>query len=313
MAKIKRFYLFIAALIWTKPYATFAATPVTCDANTYAAMECYTKWSQKYANGELTYREYKQAGFSESEYSPCQSWSDNYDYDTGDLKDTATCEELYDYELADFCCQLYNAQSNCSGVLQESYFCQTVTYDQSCSDESIQDIVQDITYNLEPAMELVSVPNVSKADLEDMGFNPTNACASAWEDCRDGTDAYINGVLSSCAICPTLSEGDLIAQACNRTMDPVRCWYDAKGDPICVEDTTDESVTCGSGTYLDSSRTMCLVCPDYVHSDGSEDNTIIWSDENSEQITDCYVPQNTSIINDLGTFVFDFNCNYSGS
>ncbi|MBR1953535.1 MAG: hypothetical protein IKA25_00475 [Alphaproteobacteria bacterium] len=129
MAKIKRFYLLIAALIYSKSYAVNAAE-LDCSTITGLshAQSCYTDWYTRYQAGNLTYSAYKNSGLFGGDYHTCYAWSDVAE--NGDeIDDLAHCTELYEAELAGACCASASTNNtpDCESILQGFDTCKSTS------------------------------------------------------------------------------------------------------------------------------------------------------------------------------------------
>ena len=321
MAKIKRFYLFIAALVFSRPYAALAYD-VNCTSitNLSSAQSCYNNWVQKYESGSLTYGAWKAAGFDGSDYHTCYMWSPDYvDGNEDQYASWATCQELYYDELAGYCCQ-YSYTSDfytCTEVLQGNATCNSsggngsgsaVYWD--CSDEQVNETVTEYSMALEKAQQFDSNYGCfTEWDLVQEGFDAEVAC-NYWDgaSCDDGNAYDEEGNLKSCAECCNVDVQNLEWQACQTTTNPGQCIDWRNGDIQCSEGLP----SCAEGEYWAGSDGVCRPCPEYEFDDGSYDS-FATSLEGAMSKNSCFIPRDYQLWDESGDFSFVSNCFYSGS
>ncbi len=152
MAKIKRFYLLIAALIYSKSY-TLNAAQIDCSGITGLshAQSCYTDWYTRYKNNNFTYSAYKNSGLFDGDYHTCYMWSAPAENDD-EIDNWAYCTELYDDELAGACCESASTNStpNCVSVVQGFDTCKQESGDTEVPSGCIAKSCRD-GYGLDPS------------------------------------------------------------------------------------------------------------------------------------------------------------------
>lgn len=308
--------MLIAALIYTKSYTNAVAQTYDCHEipNYGAAENCYRNWETKFNNEEFTYGEWQANGFSESDYSTCYAWSDDRDQDTGELKYEARCEEVYWDELASYCCEYAGITGTnnyaCTSTLEGINQCSQAIEYIDCADEinsermaeydGISDIVSDYIGGC-----------YTKQELDLQGFNTANICLTDWEQADCEGSAYEEGNVQSCAKCCNMDEDSVKWQLCQQAGDPNECWKHMNNLIQCM-DSQEPDISCGSGSYLNASKTGCVTCPAYELYDGSEFSEIS-SDDGATSDKQCYVPKNIEFCDETGCFTFIQNCYHSGS
>ncbi len=133
-----------------------------------------------------------------------------------------------------------------------------------------------------------------------LGTISTNAFAIVRPECGDNTTCFdITNGQRCTTVCPTCDQVTL-------------------GCPCCIEYDTTVSCTCNSGYHSATNSiygceckkncaagyygdgTTCTKCPTPGTTTGY-----------AQTITDCYVPQNTSVTDSSGTYNYSSNCKYS--
>ena len=310
MAKIKRFYLLIAALIYSRSYALNAAT-VDCTSiyGITQAKACYRHWHTKYENRKFTYGDWQAAEFSETDYATCQSWSPDFiGGEESEYAPSAICNELYEDELASFCCETAGSTHyKCTDIVQDYKYDYVNTCDQiafmNCQDSQEAEMISEWEEAITRSEEFTSGCYDAQY-LDSRGYEPESSCLDPW----DGYDE--DGNVNYNAECCNIDRDRTVSTDCyTMTSDPERCWLWYKGKIQCEE--YEEDPECGSGTYLSAGN--CIACPEYEYDDGSTAGDFIWSDKPAYNENACYVPKNIELWDDSGTFVFNWDCHYTGS